>query len=287
MLETLSLHNMDIFKRLYEESKLERSYDKDFFSTYNKENFLMRYIHRKFVKLLEHEGSFIGFIWYEASNEKFIKVLSLYINKNYINLIRETNVLKELNNNVLCYEEYKDKREVLELLGFESIMTTFMMKLNLNNIKLNLLDENLITENLEVRKFLIGKDEELRCILQNDIFYDEDRKPLMIEDIYSDMIQDYYLKNNCYFLIKDNEYIGYGQIILNRGFYTLVNFGILEEYRGIGFGTRFIRYIIDLCIKDNIYDLYIRVDEKNIKAINLYKKIGFNVIDEVLIWQRD
>jgi len=287
MLETLSLHNMDIFKRLYEESKLERSYDKDFFSIYNKENFLMKYIHRKFVKLLEHEGLFIGFIWYEPSTGKLVKVLSLYINKNYKNLIREKNVLKELDKNILYYEEYEDKRETLELLGFESIMKIFMMNLNLNNIKLNLLEEDIINEKLEVRKFLIGRDEELRCRLQNDIFYDEDRSPLKIEDIYSDMVQDYYLKNHCYFLIKDNEYIGYGQIILNRGVYTLVNFGILEEYRGCGFGIKFINYIIELCIKDNISDLYIRVDEKNIKAINLYKKIGFDVIDEVILWQRD
>lgn len=285
MLETLSLHNMDVFKKLHEESKMERSYDKDFFSIYNKENFLMKYIHRKFVKLLDYEGSFIGFIWYEPSTEKFVKVLSLYINKDYTNLITETNILKELDKNILCYEEYEDKREILESLGFQPIMTIFMMELNLNNIKLNLF-EDIINEKLEIRKFLIGKDEELRCRLQNYIFYDEDRSPLKIEDIYSDMVQDYYLKDHCYFLIKDNEYIGYGQIILSRGLYTLVNFGIIEEYRGLGFGIKFIEYIINLCIKDNISKLYIRVDEKNIKAINLYKKIGFDVIDKVILWQR-
>ena len=286
MLETLSLSNMGTFKSLYKESRSERSYDKDFFTIYNKENIFMKYIYRRFVKLIKYNESFIGFIWYEAPSEKYVKVLALYINPEYKKYIK-ADILKELDKHILCYEEYNTKDIILNLLGFEPIMTTFMMYLELSNTNFKYLSNDLLSNKLEIRNFLIGKDEELRCKLQNDIFYEEDRKPLSIEDIYSDMVQDYYLKNHCYFLSYNNEYIGYGQIIKNRGFYTLVNFGVLEEYRRLGFGTLFIKYIIDICKNNNINDLYIRVDEENNEAIKLYKKIGFNILDEIFLWQRN
>lgn len=288
MLDKLSLSNMDIFKNLYKENKLNISYDKDFFNTYNKENIFIKYIYRKFVKLIKYKNDYIGFIWYEIPSEKYVKILALYIKDEYKKDINPY-FLKELDKHILCYEEYekRNKKFELNLLGFESIMNTLMMFLDLDTVDLNDSENNLFSNNLFPRIFSEGKDEGLRCILQNEIFYDEDRPSLSIEDIYSDMMQDYYLKNHCYFLMYDDQYIGYGQVIKNRGVYIIVNFGILNKYRKNGFATLFIKYILKKCKEDNIDNVYIRVDENNYGAINLYKKIGFNVIDKVILWQRD
>ena len=48
---------------------------------------------------------------------------------------------------------------------------------------------------ISIRKLSTGKDEYIRCIVQNDIFEELDRKPLTIEDIYADISQDYYIED--------------------------------------------------------------------------------------------
>ena len=40
-----------------------------------------------------------------------------------------------------------------------------------------------------------GKDDELRCKLQNEIFNEDNRTPLTEDDIKYDIKQDYYLKD--------------------------------------------------------------------------------------------
>ena len=101
-----------------------------------------------------------------------------------------------------------------------------------------------------------------------------------------DMAQDYYIKHLCYFGIENYKYIGYGQIINNRGMHTIVNFGITRDKRGKGLGKVLLNSIIIKAKEAGIRDLYIRVDCENEKAINLYKKIGFMDIDKVLLWER-
>ena len=68
--------------------------------------------------------------------------------------------------------------------------------------------------------------------------------------------------------------------------YTIVNFGIVDKYRGKGLSKIFLKKIIDEAKKYGIDELYIRVDSNNIKAINLYKSIGFKEINKILVWER-
>ena len=92
---------------------------------------------------------------------------------------------------------------------------------------------NLSYDNFQfkIRNFVAGKDEGLRCDVQNQIFADLNRRPLTIEDIYMDMSQDYYINDFCFFGMLGENYIGYGQIINNRNMYTIVNFGIIDGLR--------------------------------------------------------
>ncbi|WP_443110822.1 GNAT family N-acetyltransferase [Caloramator sp. mosi_1] len=59
------------------------------------------------------------------------------------------------------------------------------------------------------------------------------------------MSSSYFLKDYCYVLYKNHMPIGYGQIIKDRSLYYLVNFGIIEEFRGMGFGYIFLNYILN------------------------------------------
>ena len=114
---------------------------------------------------------------------------------------------------------------------------------------------------ISIEKVVLKKDEELRCKLQNSIFSASTRIPLEVEDIENDIEQDYYIEDLSLFIKINNIAIGYGQIIYNRDMYTVVNFGILKEFRNYGFGKILLNHLIETAKNMNIYDLYIRVEE--------------------------
>ncbi|NRZ12843.1 GNAT family N-acetyltransferase [Clostridium beijerinckii] len=90
-----------------------------------------------------------------------------------------------------------------------------------------------------------------------------------------------------FFICNNNgQVVGYGQIIFNRGFYTIVNLGILEEYRKHGYGELLVRYLIDLCYRNSIKTVYIRVEKNNLKALSLYTKIGFREYQSFISWYK-
>lgn len=282
MLEKLSLNNIEVFRELYNESNNYESYDKDFFYSYDKQNFVMKFLYRKFVKLIIVNGISIGYLWHESPVDRFTRVWSLFINPKYYNLINER-TLSEFDTQILCYEELdkNNKNLILKKLGFKNIRYSNLMYMNLDHYNI---DSN--NKDFKIVEFVANKDESLRCHIQNEIFGEAGRRELAVEDIYMDMVQDYYIKNLCYFGIEKDKYIGYGQIINNRGMHTIVNFGTTKESRGRGLGKALLNGVIIKAKEAGIKDLYIRVDYENKKAINLYKKMGFTDIDKVLLWER-
>ena len=288
MLEKLTLNNMDDFKRIYNKSFNRISYSKDFFHSYYEQNFLLKYIYRKFVKLIKINNQYIGYIWYEILSEKYIKIWALYIDNTYISLINK-NTLSYFNYDITNIEEFdtEDNSLILDKLGFKKCKFTILLKINLSNyINLNKYILKNKEYNINLKKLIVGKDEYLRCTIQNDIFIKDSRRPLTVEDIYADMNQDYFIKELCYFGLINGEYLGYGQIIYNRNMYTIVNFGLVSKYRGKGLSKFFLNMIIEKAKEYGIQDLYIRVDPNNIKAINLYKNIGFIETKKIVEWQR-
>ena len=75
-------------------------------------------------------------------------------------------------------------------------------------------------------------------------------------------------------------------IILTKNEYTIVNLGILEQYRMNGYGEILLRYLIELCKINSIDDIFIRVEESNEKAINLYSKVGFKKSRSCITWKK-
>jgi len=138
------------------------------------------------------------------------------------------------------------------------------------------------------RHFKESLDEELRCTIQNSVFYDKNRIPLITEDIFSEENEDYYINNFGVFISDSNgQAVGYGQIILSDGFYTIVNLGILADYRQQGYGELLVKYLVEFCHNNSIKDIYIRVEKKNTKALSLYKKIGFNEYEPIVTMHKN
>jgi ribosomal protein S18 acetylase RimI-like enzyme len=145
--------------------------------------------------------------------------------------------------------------------------------MNMEAINFEHIDKN---EDIFFRHFIEGEDEELRCKIQNSVFYDKNRVPLCASDITDEEIEDYYITNFGVFLCKnDGQAIGYGQVIYSNGEYTIVNLGILKQYRQRGYGEMLIKYLIQLCYNNSIKHVYIKVERENVNAVSLYKKVGF------------
>lgn len=152
--------------------------------------------------------------------------------------------------------------------------------MNMETFSFTKIDTN---EEIYFRYFIEGEDEELRCKIQNSVFYDKNRIPLCPSDIKDEEDEDYYLSNFGVFICKsDGQAIGYGQVIYSNGKYTIVNLGILKSYRQRGYGEILLKYLIELCYNNSIKYVYIKVERTNISALSLYKKIGFKEDNPIL-----
>ncbi|MBB6716011.1 GNAT family N-acetyltransferase [Clostridium gasigenes] len=292
-LKKLTSQNLDEFKKVYSQSKLSENYDRDFFKLYDEQNFVVKFIFKRFLKLFTYNNDIIGFMWYETPMDINIRIWALYIDNRYLSLLNE-NLLKSFNNSLLSYEAVDSNRniETLQNLGFKMVRPTVFMKLQISNYNKDsyLLKYENGKDNtskiITFRTFKIGEDEEIRCKIQNDIFSDYSRIPLTIEDVYSDLNQDYYINDLAIFMEVNNVIIGYGQIVFNRDIYTVVNFGIIAAYRGRGYGRLLLNKLIILSTAKAMQHLYIRVDKNNTKARELYKWAGFEEKYMISKWER-
>ena len=309
LLERLSSNNFENFKNLNLERFSKENYDKNFFEYYENEKFFLKIFLKKFVKLFIYRKEVIGYIWYEIPVEMPVRVWSLYIKPEYIDLL-SPEILKSFNNTILSYETCNDEdtNRMLINLGFKKVKPSLLMNIELSNYNKaaqvallknslehnsnvinslnNLSNGNIRNINITTEKVLLDRDEELRCKIQNSVFSATTRIPLEVEDIQNDIEQDYYMEDLSLFIKLNNIAIGYGQIIFNRDMYTVVNFGILKEFRGYGFGKILLNELINAAKKMQINELFIRVEENNYSALKLYNWIGFKSKSIINKWER-
>jgi ribosomal protein S18 acetylase RimI-like enzyme len=277
--------NIYSLKRLVAFRYKFNSLNKDFFNSYDNLNFIQKYFQRKRVKILNYGEESIGYIW-TTSNFRAIYTIEA------MNVVPNNNLnLKECykkllnsvsNKGIFIYECEKNDYnfKTLEDIGFKKINGTLEMCCSLNynyNFKMK---DNIVIENL-----VPNRDEKKRCIIQNSIFKKDGRTPLSIEDIYFDQCQSYYFREGCFFIKHNNFVIGYGQIIINDGAATIVNFGIVDEFRGRGYGKLFLLFLLLRAKNFNFRSIFIRVDTSNTIALNLYKSVGFKIEKEIYKWK--
>jgi ribosomal protein S18 acetylase RimI-like enzyme len=98
------------------------------------------------------------------------------------------------------------------------------------------------------------------------------------------------IQSHVYTLILEyeNKYIGYGHIdcdSVGKVHHTdldkhWVGICILEQYQGKGLGKIILNKLMEVAKLNFINELYLSVDKNNIKAFSLYKKIGFEIIQD-------
>ena len=84
-----------------------------------------------------------------------------------------------------------------------------------------------------------------------------------------------------YIGIIQNKPVAYGHIDYSKdeNKYWL-GICLLEGYQGKGYGKQIMNKLIDTFNNTDIDTLYLTVDKENSKAISMYKKYSFNIIDE-------
>jgi ribosomal-protein-alanine N-acetyltransferase len=86
-------------------------------------------------------------------------------------------------------------------------------------------------------------------------------------------------ENSYYFVAKlNNTIVGFAGIktILDEA--DIMNIVIKKDSRNLGIGSALFNYILNFSKSNNIKKITLEVNEKNVYAIMLYKKFGFNII---------
>ncbi|MFA6939875.1 MAG: GNAT family N-acetyltransferase [Clostridiaceae bacterium] len=272
---SLKKNNLSNFKKLNSKRSDFNSMNLDFFDTYNAANVLKKMFYRKYVRILKKEDKLIGYIWEKPLLKSLYKIQSLYLDKDNITKENILRLIGNKNKDYILY--YKGEAYILDALndiGFNFRNKTLILSIDLKD------RFNESREGISYKSVTLGKDEDLRCKIQNKIFNNKNRIPLTIDDIYYDELQKYYYNEGAIFIQLNNKIIGYGQIIIDNKKPYIVNFGILDEYKGKGFGRIFLHHLLNLIIDEGFSVSLIKVDKENIKAVNLYKSTGFKEIEE-------
>lgn len=97
----------------------------------------------------------------------------------------------------------------------------------------------------------------------------------------------YHIKKEHIFVILENDNIcGYILFFEYKNSIRIYSIAVSMEFSGLGYGTKLIKYVIEIATnKSKNIMLEVKVD--NIKAINLYKKLGFLDIKRLQAYYSD
>ena len=76
----------------------------------------------------------------------------------------------------------------------------------------------------------------------------------------------------------DSEILGFAGILINVDVVEIMNIVVKKTHRNQGIGQKLLEKLIELAKQTNLNIIDLEVDSKNIPAINLYKKLGFQEI---------
>ena len=206
-------------------------------------------------------------------------------------------------NKLIC--PYDNKEILKELINEAKALAN---KYNANKILLGIRDENLLELSESIGLFKSYSSYNM-ILEKKEIIYPTLNKVGLSSDNIKDYIDIYnksfidmphgtfidfdeareYLENQNtgeeYFMVTndDGENIGFLNIWINnnKGFFDI---GLIEEYRGRGYGKRLLETAIQSLMDKDIEDVCLTVIEKNKIAFEMYKKRGFRIYHKISDW---
>ncbi len=125
-------------------------------------------------------------------------------------------------------------------------------------------------------------DEKIKCRKVKDVNILLNLEKSIFNDLaWSCELLEKELQNNysiTYLLFIDNEPIGYSIVrkIIDEA--EILRFGIKREWQGRGLGQYLLNYVINEMLINNVDKIFLELRRDNIKALNLYKKLGFELL---------
>ncbi|RXI51733.1 GNAT family N-acetyltransferase [Clostridium tetani] len=273
----LNKNNLFHFKILNNTRLSFNSLNVDFLFSYENSGFFDKMLLRKEVFLLKDLKEYYGYLWCTKKTSYYL-INSLNLKRKFMKPKYMSTLLGYLRKNSIFKYMCEDNGFNISLLkesGFYVSKCTIEMDLNLEDV-VPLNNQELVkSKGIYFKTLKPNKEESIRCHIQNEVFKTDTREPLTVDDIISDENQSYYLPEGAIFVMENNEYIGYGQIILISDIPIIVNVGILKEYRGRGIGRALVYHLLDIIKELNYEEAFITVDSINKVALNLYKDCGF------------
>lgn len=286
MFKCISLNNKNLhnFLRLNNLRAEFNILNEDFNEDYSKASLAKRFFLRSDVTLLKFQDKVIGFLWAKKSSKSHNTINSMYIDEIYNDKLAgkyKFIIDYVISHKALLYNCEKNDYNyiVLENIGFKRRNGTYEMHSKLTSYN------DIDIDDITFETFHRGKQEDIRCKIQNSVFKNDSRIPLTIDDIYFDEVQNYYFEEGAILVKRNDEYIGYGQIINTGSVPTIVNVGILEEYRGRGYGKKLILHLLKVLKSKGFEDVNLRVASDNYIALNLYNKLDFKLTKEINLWE--
>ncbi|MEG2353116.1 MAG: GNAT family N-acetyltransferase [Clostridium sp.] len=260
-------------------------YFKERFSNFT---FMHLYLYKDNINIiLDSDNTYIGFIWTSDFNLG-VNVDALYLGdyEDYKLISYCMSIISFKGENVFfCTDKEPNIYRNLRLMGFNEIK--YVIDMEVSNFDIFNIPMYSIPRDIEIHPFRVHEDKLLRCRLQNEIFHDVNRIPVTIKDLNNETQSIYYLNDGGFFIKFKEEYIGYGQIIHDHTHYSIVNLGIIHEYRGNGYGKLLTIFLMEYCklTYDDIKSLKLKVDGDNTIAKNMYESLGFLEYDNQIIWE--
>jgi ribosomal protein S18 acetylase RimI-like enzyme len=261
--------------------------NEDFFETYDGAGFAGKILQRKKVRLLKKGSEYAGFIWFEYYSSNSCGIKALYSSEKedldaYRLLLDSIPGCRNIQYE--CASNGYNSR-VLESLGFEKGTGEIEMCLDKEGIEKALAKRPSTPGGLVFKTFEKGKDEGLRCWIQNDIFDNDRRVPLTLNDIMHDVSQGYFLEGGAAFLYICGECAGYGQIVVHDEIPYIVNIGMIKGCRGKGYGRLLVMHFLEVVRAKGFDQVRLNVNPDNLAAMNLYRSLGFSVESETYRWK--
>lgn len=173
---------------------------------------------------------------------------------------------------LVCHDQFESGLNYAKKIGAMLDHSEYVMKLVRDEIR-----EESILQHDDI-KFEVVNTETLKnyCEVANNIYESTIDN---LEEKFAGLITED--KRKFYTLSYDGNQVGIGGISLENDKNFLYGFGILKEYRGKGLSKILLENIIATTQKSNNYGIYLEVDSTNEIAFNLYKKLGFKVVQRI------
>lgn len=163
--------------------------------------------------------------------------------------------------------------KTLKNLGMEKQYSVIRMKLDDRNVKYKPLDLNELSQQ--------NKNEYLT--IYNNSFREAPNGSTLTEKQLEEYVKNAD-KNNCYYIVTvNNEKVGFLQFNIQEGVGEF-DLGLIKEVRGKGYGKLLLETAISFLNEKKVSEINLTVVTKNIVALNMYKKRGFQESELLSDW---